>query len=180
MNGVESLKRKFTRPNLAKASLWIFFGLLAYMPLHIFLSTWFGTTFRLLEFAKIAKDLVLIVGFVLVLISALDRRWLTSLKQDKLAWFVGLYALLTLVMAIFIPNDQDAEVLAIVYNLRFLVFFVYAVLLTRLYKADWLQRQALRVVLGIGLLVMTFGFVQYMWLPDDALMRFGYSKGSGV
>lgn len=180
MNGVKNLKHKFSRPNLAKASLWIFFGLLAYMPLHIFLSTWLGTTFKLLEFAKIAKDLILIIGFVLVLISALDKKWLKTLKKDKLAWFVGLYALLTLVMAIFIPNDQDAEALAIVYNLRFLLFFVYGVLLTRLYKADWLQKNALRVVLSVAMIVMTFGFVQYLWLPDDALTRFGYSKGNGV
>lgn len=168
------------RDKLAKASLWIFMGLLAYMPLHIFLSTWFGTTFKVLEFAKIAKDIVLILGFILVLISAVSKKWLVSLKKDHLAWVIGLYTLLTVLMALVLPNDQDAEILGVVYNLRFLVYFIYGVLLTRLYKSEWLQKNAIRVVLGVALIVMTFGFIQYLWLPSDALTKFGYSRENGV
>jgi hypothetical protein len=165
---------------MSKASLWIFIGLLIYMPLHIFLSTWFGTTFKLLDFAKVAKDIVMVIGFALVCLAAIDKKWIKSLASDKLAWLAGGYILLTLLMAALFATDPDAEVLGIVYNLRFLVFFVYAVLLTRRYKPAWLQKNALRAVLGTGLIVMAFGFAQYMWLPDDALARFGYSRDNGV
>lgn len=165
---------------IAKISLWIFIGLLIYMPLHIFLSTWFGTTFKLLDFAKIAKDIVMIIGFALVCAVAIDKKWLKSLGSDKLAWLFGGYILLTLLMTAIFATDLDAEILGIVYNLRFLVFFVYAALLTRLYKPTWLQKNALRAVLSASLVVMAFGFAQYMWLPSNALAKFGYSRANGV
>ena len=168
------------RQRISKTSLWIFVGLLIYMPLHIFLSTWFGTTFKLLDFAKVAKDIVMIIGFLLACIVAIDKKWIKSLATDKLAWLIGGYATLTLLMALLLATDTDAEILGVVYNLRFFVFFVYAILLTRLYRLNWLQKNALRATLGASLLVMVFGFVQYMWLPNNTLARFGYSRDNGV
>ena len=168
------------RQRISKTSLWIFVGLLIYMPLHIFLSTWFGTTFKLLDFAKVAKDIVMIIGFLLACIVAIDKKWIKSLATDKLAWLIGGYATLTLLMALLLATDTDAEILGVVYNLRFFVFFVYAILLTRLYRLNWLQKNALRATLGASLPVMVFGFVQYMWLPNNTLARFGYSRDNGV
>lgn len=165
---------------LSKLSLWIFVGLLAYMPLHIFLSTWFGASFGVLEFAKIAKDIVLIVGFSLVLMAGFSLDWLKLLKTDRLAWSIGLYALLTVSMALFIGNDQDAELLGVLYNLRFLVFFIYGILIARLYRPEWLRKNVIRVVLAAAFIVMAFGFIQYMWLPNDALKTVGYSRDNGV
>lgn len=164
----------------SKISLWIFIGLLAYVPLHILISIWLGSYLGILDFMKIAKDIALVLGLVTVAVVAIDKKWLASLKTDKLTWFIGAYALLTIIMSLILPVDQDAEILGLIYNLRFLAFFVYAVLLTRLYKADWLMKKVLVVVLSVALLVMVFGFVQYMWLPDDALTKIGYSRSNGA
>src|SRR5690606_12207539 len=86
----------------------------------------------------------------------------------------------TIGMAAIKPTDQDAEVLAVVYNLRFLVFFAYGVLLTKFYKPEWLAKRALQTVLGVGVVVLVFACVQYLWLPDDALARIGYARENGV
>lgn len=163
-----------------RAALWIFFGLLAYMPLHILLSTWLGNMFGLLELAKVFKDVVLLAGFSLVIVASIRQPGFKLLLKDKLVWLIGAYALLTLGTALLRPTDQDAEILAIVYNLRFLVFFLYGTLLTLIYKPSWLQKNAVNVVLAVAGLVLAFGFVQYMWLPDDALARIGYGRDNGV
>lgn len=165
---------------LKSISLSIFVGLLAYMPFHIFLSTWLGSSFHLLEVAKVAKDVVLVIGFAAALLVGIRQAWLKEVFKDRLMWLIGAYGFLTLLMALIKPVDIDAEILGVVYNLRFFVFFIYGALLMRMYKPEWLRRTALKVVLLAALPVLVFGVVQYMWLPDNALTHIGYSRENGV
>lgn len=163
-----------------RAGLYILYGLLAYMPLHIFLSTWLGTTFGLLEPAKIAKDVVLVVGFALTLFAAWDFDWLRAQLRRPLIILIGAYALLTVVYALIFDTHQRAELLGVVYNLRFLLVFLYVGLLLRFFKPAYLRRRLLQIVLAVGVLVAAFGVVQYTVLPDDALTHAGYSRENGV
>lgn len=171
---------KYQVSSIEKVSLWTFFVLLAYVPFHILLSTWFGSYFHILEATKVFKDVLLFVGTLTALIAATDKPGFKALFRDKILWLIGFYALLTLIMAAFKKTDGDAEALAIVYNLRFLLFFFYAMLLSLSFKADWMLHYAVRVVLGAGLAVLVFGIIQYLWLPNDALTHIGYSRANGV
>ncbi len=165
---------------LKRVSLWIFIGLLAYMPLHIFLSTWIGTSFGALDFAKVFKDGVLVVGFGLALIASVTQPWFKKLLKDKLVWLILAYAALTLLLAIMKPTDQDAEILGVVYNTRFLLFFLYAGLLVNLFPSKKVRSLALKTVLVSGGLVIAFGIAQYLVLPNNALSHVGYSRANGV
>lgn len=160
--------------------LYIFLALLAYAPLHIFLSTWLGTTFGALEFAKVFKDIVLPIGFATTLFAVWDTMWLKKFVRQPLIILIGSYALLTVVFALVFDTHQRAELLGVVYNLRFLLIFVYAGLLLRLYEPEYLSRRALQVVLGVGIIVAGFGVVQYTVSPNDALSHVGYSRENGV
>lgn len=150
------------------------------MPLHIFLSTWLGTSFGILEFTKIFKDIVLVIGFLLAFVASVRQPWFKSLLKDKLVWLIGDYAALTLLLAIIKPNDQDAELLGVVYNLRFLLFFLYGWLLARLFEPQQIVKTATKLVLAVGVVVLLFGVVQYTLLPDNALTSVGYSRANGV
>lgn len=172
--------RENTPALLGRISLWIFYALLAYMPLHIFLSTWLGTSFGVLEVAKVGKDVVLAGGFLLVLVAALWGPGVRSLTRDKLLWLMLIYGVLTIGYAVVKPTDFDAEALGVVYNLRFLIFFAYAALLTRFFDARHMVRRAVQVALASGALVVTFGLAQYLFLPNDALSHVGYSRSNGV
>jgi putative inorganic carbon (hco3(-)) transporter len=165
---------------LKQTSLWIFLALLAYMPLHIFLSTWLGTSFGILEFVKVAKDGVLVVGFVLVLLASIQKAWFKEFLRDKLLWLILAYSALTVFMALVKPTDQDAEILGVVYNTRFLLFFIYGGLLARLYPGYRVRRMALKAVLAAGAVVVVFGVVQYLFLPNTALSHVGYVRSNGV
>ncbi len=159
---------------------WIFVGLLAYMPLHIFLSTWLGTSFNVLPAAKVAKDAVLVIGFLGALTASLRQPWFKQLLKDKLMWLILAYAAWTLILAAIKSTDLDAEVLGVVYNLRFLLFFLYGLLLTKLFDRNAVIRKSLTAVLSVAAIVLFFGIVQYTALPDDALARVGYSRANGV
>ncbi len=167
--------------NIAKrSSLYIFLGLLAYAPLHILLSTWIGTSFGVLDIAKVFKDGVLVVGFLLALTVSVKQAWFKHVLRDRLVWLIVAYAALTVLLAAIKPTDSDAEVLGVVYNTRFLLFFLYGLLLARLFPAKQLIQTATRVALGAGLIVVVFGIFQYLVLPNDALNHLGYSRANGV
>src|SRR3990170_2115816 len=92
-----------------RVSLYIFYFLLAYMPLHIFLSTWIGTSFNILDFMKVAKDSLLIVGLLLAVEASLGKPWFKQILYDRLTWLIAGYGLLTILLALVKSNDQDAE-----------------------------------------------------------------------
>lgn len=165
---------------LKRLSLWIFVGLLAYMPLHIFLSTWIGTSFGALEFAKVAKDVILVIGFLFVLMVSIRQKWFGQILKDRMVWLIVVYAAWTVLLAMLKPTDGDAEVLGVVYNLRFLMFFLYGMMLARLFDVRRVKAAALKAVLGVATIVLFFGVVQYTILPNETLTHFGYSRANGV
>lgn len=165
---------------LKRLSLGIFLGLLAYMPLHIFLSTWLGTSFGVLDFAKVFKDVVMVIGFMAALAASVRQPWFKGLLRDKLVWLILGFAVLNVLLSAFRPTDQDAEVLGLVYNTRFLLFFLYAVLMAKLYDGQDIWRRAARLVLTVGTFVLFFGIIQYTVLPNDALTHVGYQRANGV
>lgn len=166
---------------LKSLTLYIFYGLLAYAPLHIFLSTWIGTSFNILEPAKIAKDVVLVVGFLLVLAFSVGKEWFRKwLKTDTLLWLILAYVLLNLVLVLIKPTDQDAELLGLVYNTRFLMFFLYAWMLVNLFPEKAVLKNSVKVALASGMVVIVFGIAQYLLMPNDMLRHFGYNRENGV
>lgn len=162
-----------------KVARCLFIGLLAYMPLHIFLSTWIGTSLHILELTRILKDVVLVLGFGFVIIASWYKPWFKAIWRDKLVLLILAYAFLTVLLAIWRPTDIDAEILGVVYNTRFLVFFLYGLLLTKL-GDNKVMRHAVTAVLGSALVVLFFGVIQYTVLPNDALSHVGYARQNGV
>ncbi len=165
---------------LAENGRLLFFGLLAYMPFHILLSTWIGTSFGVLTAAKVAKEGILVIGFMATLAASVRQPWFPGLLKSRLTWLIVAYTGIHVLLALVRSTDQDAEILGLVYNTRFLMFFVYGALLARLYDGHSLMRQALRTVFLASLVVFVFGVVQYTLLPDNALARLGYARSNGV
>ncbi len=161
-------------------SQYIFYGLLAYMPLHIFISTVIGANIGGLEFLKVFKDILALFGFCLILGISVKRAWFKEWIQNKLVVAVLAYALLTVLLAAFKRTDQDAEVLGVVYNLRLPLFLLYGWLLSLHLPVAELRKTTLKIVLGSGLMVSLFGVIQYLFLPNDALTHLGFTTANGV
>jgi hypothetical protein len=166
--------------NWLSLSYWVFVGLLAYMPLHIFVSTWLGTSFGILEQARIVKDVVMVIGFAVALTLSVKKPWFRGLLKDRLVILIIAYGALTLLIAIIKDTDKDAEILGFVYNTRFLVFFLYAILLAKLSNVRKLTKDSLLAVFGSALIVLVFGLLQYTVMPNNFLENFGYKRSNGV
>ncbi len=164
----------------ARAARYIFFGLLGYMPLHIFLSTWIGTSLGVLDFAKVAKDIVMLFGFGLALGVSVKKPWFKHVVQDRLVWLMVAFGGIHVGLMLALNNDLDAELLALAYNTRYLVFFLYAGLLANLYDRAHLVKRSVQIVLASASLVLIFGVMQYNVLPHNIMERFGYSRENGV
>ena len=163
---------------LEKSSLYIFLFLLAYMPFYVFISTWVGTSTGFLDAIKISKEIILVFGFVLALATT-PKSTIIIMAKDKLVWLIAGYAALTVVLAFIKPVDQDAEAIAVVYNLRFLLFFLYgALLIQKLDKS--LIKKTVKIVLAVGAIVSLLGIFQVALLPNDALSNVGYSRANGT
>ena len=159
---------------------YIFLGLLAYAPLHIAISIIIGANIGGLSVLKMFKDLVLVFGFCLVFFSSATKPWFKRWIRQPLVVLIAAYALLTITLALLRPTDQDAELLGVTYNLRFLLFFLYGWLLTQWYTPAPLLKTAVKTVLAVAGIVVAFGLIQYWFLPNDALTHLGFTKANGV
>lgn len=165
---------------VAELSKYIFYGLLAYMPVHIFVSTVLGVNLGFLDIAKATKDIVLMFGFCLVFVASTQKPWFKKWFFSKTTLLILAYAVVTLLLALLRPTDTDAEILGIVFNLRFLLFFLYAVLLTGHFSTKELREDSLKIVLWVSGFVVVFGVFQYFVLPNDALSAIGFERSNGV
>lgn len=163
-----------------RLSRYIFFALLAYMPLHILLSTWIGTSLNILDIAKVAKEFVLVFGFGLALAASYRKPWFGYLLRDKLLWLIGAFAVLHLLLMAMLPGDPEVELLALVYNTRYLLLFIYAILLAHLYSRAHLLKRALQIIMFSSVLVLSFGWLQHSVLPPNTMERLGYSQEAGA
>lgn len=179
-NSVRTSTHNPTAVRIAKVARIIFLGLLAYAPLHIFLSTVTGANLGGLAFFKIAKDIVALFGFCLILSISFPQAWFKKFVFSPLAILIALYVGHTLLLSLFRDTDLDAEVLAITYNLRFLVFFTFGWLLNYWFPATDLLRTAVKTVLWSAAAVVGFGLLQYWILPNNALTHLGFTKANGV
>lgn len=163
-----------------RISRYLFLGLLAYMPVHILLSTWLGTSFGILEVTRVAKEGVLIIGAGIALVMAIRSGVAGRLVKDKVIGFIAAFFVLNIVLVLVRETDQDAELLGLAYNVRFLIYLVWAMILAKTFDARQLLGTAVRVVLAAGAFVVLFGLLQFLLLPDDALSHLGYTRANGV
>ena len=163
-----------------RISQGIFLFLLAYVPFYVFFSNWAGVGFGQLEILKVSKDVLMVIGLFMSLIQAGKDKIVDLIKEkDKLLLVITIYSLLTVLMAVLKVNDIDAEQIAILFNLRFLAFFVYGAFLV-INGSKNILTKASKIVLTSGIIVAILGVIQVFLLPTNALSHFGYSLSTGT
>lgn len=163
---------------LAKLSLFIFLGLLAYMPFHVFITNWIGFELGWLNVAKAIKEPVMLFGLLLILYA--EKTNLKKIyKKDKWLYVaIFIYSVIVCLSAFIFNNNHYAEAIGITYDLRLFVFFIYGVVLASRYK-NQVKNQAVKIVLFTGIIVALLGVLQVLVLPDNALVKVGYSRSTG-
>lgn len=158
--------------------LWIIYGLLAYMPLHVFLAQSVSLVTGGLSVWKLAKDVIVCLAAAALVIFT----WKQATKKNRLRLLVllttlyaGLHGLLYFLLK---DTAFDVAALASVYNVR-----LFLLLLIGMGAALLLPRLTSSAVFKFALIVSTviafLGIIQY-FLPTDFLSHFGYSESRGA
>lgn len=155
--------------------------LIIYMPLHVFVSTYVSTFTGGLDVWKAAKDVVFFAGLPLLLYASWRRALFANKTFRMLAVLGGAYALLH---GLFLLFDSDDHVLstitASVFNTRLLGYLLLGYLVGTMRSGRLYLRYLLTATVIIASLVALFGVLQYMVLPHDFLVDFGYEVERGV
>lgn len=165
--------------NIKRLPVWGVYGLLAYMPFHIFLSQSLSLATGGLNGWKIGKDVFLGLAVLLTIFLV----WYFKKNTKIFTTFVGLtvlYGAVHLVIWQLNPNIfRDTALLGTVYNVR---VFCYAILgsgAVLLSPKSFPQGRLVKYIIGISTVVCALGILQY-FLPKDILTHFGYSVARGV
>lgn len=155
--------------------------ILLLMPFHAFLTVWGASLFghyTALRLWKEALVVVCIVGSLYLLIT--DHKIRSHTLTRRLVWVILSYMLLTVVWGLLALNQHDVTAKALGYglvvNLRFLAFFLVtwaiALRISRL-RVHWQW-----VVLWPAVIVIAFGVLQILVLPNNFLSHFGYGPAT--
>ena len=166
-------------PRTTNIARWVVTAILAIVPFHAFLTV-FGASLG----ANYTALRLWSAGALCVLV-ALELYWFWRDKelrqwlfQNYLVRVVVLFILLQGLFAIrgvfFGYVDRSSAIVGLWLNIRYVIFFMSVILLCRYIKFS--RETIMRVVLGAGVLVALFAFVQYTILPVNFLSHFGYSE----
>lgn len=152
--------------------------LLAYMPLHIFLTQSFSLATGGLEVWKIAKDVVLLL-LVLFTVCLVFWQGRATKVFKLLTGFSIIYGGLHLLLWALHPElYARSAALGTLYNVR-LPLFALLGYGTVLLVPKFVFSSVLKLVLAVSTLVAGLGILQY-FLPHDILTHLGYSLERGA
>lgn len=151
--------------------------ILVLVPFQAFLTTWAGSNFGHLDLFRIWKELILVIltvgSLYLIYTDKKLRQWFLN---SRLVILIVIYAGWQLAMALAAVLRHQANGSAVVYgliiNLRFLLFFLVCLALAA--KSDWLTKNWRKFILWPAAVVVTFGLLQLLVLPNNFLTHFGY------
>lgn len=170
MFGIKSLSTKIL--------LAIFLLIFALLPIHALISTWAISNFGHEILFKAWKEILLFfVGVPLAMwILFTDKVVYKKFSQSKINNIIAAFVAIVGVMAILRDNPAKVEIAGLVFDLRFLVMFVVGQILALKIAKNELRELVLRFVFWGGVVVVAFGALQVLLLPNDFLRHFGYQS----
>lgn len=151
------------------------FGLIV---VHAPLSVGFGTLLPdYADLIKAWKEILLTIAIMIALSIATYRRLWPRLLKDWLVRISLLYALLHLVLLLWMPQGMMAAVSGLMIDLRYVVYFLLVYLLVLL--APQFRTAFIKVGVIGAIIVIGFGALQLV-LPPDILAHIGYDKTTTI
>lgn len=151
------------------------------MFVHAPVSTWLIDNFGNKELFKSLKDIVIFaIGAVLVHYGY-RQGVLRKVMNQKIIIGIILYTFFSVLITTVKMNEVDAELAGLIFNFRFLtIFIVVRILIETLSRKEItkFKDSALRVVMYGTFLVIGFGLLQVLVLPDDFLSNLGYNSNT--
>lgn len=155
------------------------YGLLIYMPLHIFLSQSLSLLTGGLDVWKIGKDLVLFFLVLLSVFLVFQQNKVTRVFKVLFVLTVGYCVIHLFIWALHPDIYAESAMVGTIFNTRLAGFLLLGYAAATLTPELVTHKRVVMVMLGISTIVATLGVIQY-FLPQDILTNVGYSIERGV
>lgn len=150
--------------------LVIFGGIVVHAPLTV----WLGTVWpEYVPLIKSWKELLMIIAAALALMIVTRQKLCRGLARDWLFRLIVAYAMLHILLAIFLPRDTWAMLAGLAIDLRYILFFGLVYIL--IHAAPQWRKQIVYIGAIGAAVVVGFATLQ-LFLPKDTLSYIGYSK----
>lgn len=151
------------------------------VPFHATLTIWLSSNFGHYTAFRLWKEVILVVcvvGAVYLLLT--DHKIRSHTLSRRLVWVILAYMALNIIWGLLAINMNEVSAKAVGYglivNLRFLVFFLLCWALAL--RTARLRKRWQMLVLWPAAVVVAFGILQVLVLPNDFLRHFGYSEAT--
>jgi hypothetical protein len=172
---------KVSPPQLTTWTNYLVAAVLVLAPFHAFLTVWIGSTYDIYSAVRLWNEYLLLVLVILgglLLWANKDLR--RTVVHLPLAWLIGAYAGLHLILATFAVTASEVTLRAagygLIVNLRFLLLFALCGLAGA--ASPWLADHWRKLLLIPATLVILFGLLQAFVLPSNFLTHFGYGANT--
>lgn len=151
------------------------------LPFHAFLTVWAGANLGHYTAFRLWKEyLVFLIGLGVIGLLISDHKMAKQIAKTKLAWAIGAYVVLELIMALVAHFSHSVSAKALAYgmldDLRFLAFFIIC-WVAAIYS-NRLNNIWYKLILWPAVIVVGFGLLQMSLLPANFLSHFGYGPST--
>ncbi len=168
-----------TRP-IDYSVLAVFLTILGLIPFHSLLTNWAASVWGGELLLKAWPELLLLLALLLTTILMIrDQNIARAIWRPELNRFMIVYAVLHAVVYIVVRPDTAAALVAAAFNLRFFAMFLLARVLVLRFRVVRLRQVAVAIALVGAALVVIFGALQVLVLPNDILTHVGYGFERG-
>lgn len=151
--------------------LTVLFLIVLHAPISVGIGHFFPDLNLLIKaWKEILLALLAVVGALLITKQKLWRKALNSPFVTLSVLFIDIHLLLALIM----QGDSQSVVAGLMIDLRFVVMFLLMYILVLLNPGA--VKRAVKVIVAGAFIVIGFGLLQILLLPDDALKAIGYSR----
>lgn len=167
-----------TKSKSTQALAIIFLVIVTLLPFHALISTWAISNFGFETLFKAWKELLLIFVAVplVIFIAFKDKKIANSLIKSRVNQLIAGFVLLNLLLILVGDNPAKVQVAGLVFNLRFFAMFLIAQILALKLAKSRYKELVLNLVFWCGAVVVVFGALQVLALPNDFLRHFGYQQ----
>lgn len=153
---------------------WVLLSILGLLVLHAPLTVWLVSQGAPVE-VKAWKEFLLVVAGVLLLWDVLRSGRYRQFLRDKLLWLVAAYGIIHAVVALVADNPLTSEIVGLMVNLRYVVFFALVYIFLSLYPT---YRSSFIKIGVLGAVIVSSVALLQVVLPHDTLKHLGYSSAT--
>jgi hypothetical protein len=167
-------KKQVTVGALGKIYIGILAVIFGGIVLHAPLTVAFGTLWPNLDLLiKSWKEILMLVAGLLAIYLMYESRQMKKILRDPIIILVAVYALLHLLLLVFMNQGLSASVAGLAIDLRFVLYFALIYIAICLYPGY--RKRFIKIGIGGALVVLCFALLQVFVLPHDILKYLGYN-----